>query len=184
MVITIRFLCFSFSHVVEISKPSNLSALRTTMHSLSYSLSQALTVGDFSNFDYGHPSKHPMQAWIPLPSSPSHRSDKPKPFPSIFISSRHPHLLFASVAKGLMVFHLSDPLLLSGLVTPVLNDTLTPPCHLPLLACCWLGLGSGFRNPHTLISCMYGLEASNPSSGALVTTAARSWIVPMYTKIS
>lgn len=137
--IPIRFLCSSFSPVVEISKPSDLSALRTTMHS---PVSQALTVGDFSILDYGHPSKHPMQAWIPLPSSPSHRSDKPESFPSVFVSSKHSHLLFAPVAKALMVFHLSDPLLLSGLVTLVLNDTPTPSRHLPLRACCWLGLSS------------------------------------------
>lgn len=91
------------------------------------SLGQALTLGDLSSLGRGHLSKHPMQTWIPLPSSPSHRSDEPESPSSALVSSRHPpHLPFAPVAKVLMAFHLSDPLLVSGLVTPTPNDTALP----------------------------------------------------------
>lgn len=71
-----------------------------------------------------------------LPPFPSHRSGKSKSLSSVLVSSRHPHIPFASVAKVMMTFHLSDPLLLTGLVTPAPSDTA------PQSAYCWSGPGS------------------------------------------
>lgn len=79
---------------------------------------------------------HPVQNRAPLPSLPSHTSDKAKSLSSVLVCSRHPHIPLASVAKGLMTSHLCDPLLLSDLVTPAPSDTAPQPTY------CCSGSGS------------------------------------------